>query len=57
MVRWRESVGAMIEADIHTIVEIGAGKVLAGLARRIEPELEALSLGTVGDVEAFLENI
>ena len=57
MVRWRESVGAMIEADIDTIVEIGAGKVLAGLARRIEPELQALSLGTVADVEAFLENI
>jgi [acyl-carrier-protein] S-malonyltransferase len=51
-VRWRESVQAMAKAGVTRVYEIGAGKVLAGLAKRIEPSLEAVSIGTPADIEA-----
>ncbi|MGE5538936.1 MAG: ACP S-malonyltransferase [Gemmatimonas sp.] len=54
-VRWRESVLAMKEAGVTRVIEIGAGKVLAGLARRIDRDLNAVSLGTPADIEAFLK--
>lgn len=56
-VRWRESVAAMKEAGVDTVVELGAGKVLAGLVKRIDPELSALSVGTPGEIEAFLKTV
>ncbi|WP_114377334.1 ACP S-malonyltransferase [Elioraea thermophila] len=56
-VRWRESVAAMKEAGVDTVVELGAGKVLAGLVKRIDPELTALSVGTPGEIEAFLKTV
>jgi malonyl CoA-acyl carrier protein transacylase len=37
-----------------TFLELGPGKVLAGLLRRILPEAQCVSLGTVKDLEAFL---
>ncbi|MGB1875871.1 MAG: ACP S-malonyltransferase [Rhodospirillaceae bacterium] len=40
MVRWRESVGLMKEAGVDTLIEVGAGKVLTGLARRIDQDLQ-----------------
>ena len=55
MVRWRESVGFMRDQGVDRIVEVGAGKVLGGLARRIDPGLKATRLGTPSEVEAFLE--
>lgn len=57
MVRWRESVMKMREMGVDAVIEIGAGKVLSGLARRIAPELKAVSVGAPGDVEAALELI
>ena len=57
MVRWRESVMKMREMGVDAVIEIGAGKVLSGLARRIAPELKAISVGAPGDVEAALELI
>lgn len=57
MVRWRESVLKMREMGVDAVIEIGAGKVLSGLARRIAPELKAISVGAPGDVEAALELI
>ena len=54
MVRWRESVLAMKELGVDTMVEIGAGKVLTGLARRIDRDLAAVSVEGPGDVETFL---
>lgn len=54
-VRWRESVLAMKEAGVSRLVEIGAGKVLAGLARRIDRDLNAISVGSPTDVEAVLK--
>jgi [acyl-carrier-protein] S-malonyltransferase len=54
-VRWRESVLAMKDAGVSRLVEIGAGKVLAGLARRIDRDLNAVSVGSPADVEAVLK--
>ena len=56
-VRWRECVLAMKEREIDALVEIGAGKVLSGLARRITREMGAVSLQTPADIEAFLKTL
>jgi [acyl-carrier-protein] S-malonyltransferase len=53
-VRWRESVAAMAEAGVTDLVEVGAGKVLAGLAKRIVPTLSAVSVGTPQEIDAAL---
>jgi [acyl-carrier-protein] S-malonyltransferase len=57
LVRWRECVLAMKEHGVDTLVEIGAGKVLSGLTRRIDPELAALSVSDPAGVEAFLKTL
>lgn len=53
MVRWRESMLYIQSQDVTRVVEIGAGKVLAGLIKRIAPQIEATSLGTPVELEAF----
>jgi [acyl-carrier-protein] S-malonyltransferase len=57
MVRWRESVLAMAEMGVTHFVELGAGKVLAGLVRRILPDATTTSIGTPADIEAFLKSL
>jgi [acyl-carrier-protein] S-malonyltransferase len=57
MVRWRESVSWMKSAGVTTLVECGAGKVLTGLAKRIEPEMSALALNAPADIEAFMKTV
>jgi [acyl-carrier-protein] S-malonyltransferase len=57
MVRWRESILAMGAMGVTSFVELGAGKVLSGLVRRILPEAEAVSIGTPADIEAFLKTL
>jgi [acyl-carrier-protein] S-malonyltransferase len=52
-VRWRESVQFMAAHGVTRFVEIGAGKVLAGLVKRIVEGAETLSVGTPADVEAY----
>jgi [acyl-carrier-protein] S-malonyltransferase len=52
-VRWRESVKFMAAQGVDRFVEIGAGKVLAGLVKRIAASASAVSVGTPADVEAF----
>ena len=54
-VRWRECVLYMKEQGVDTLVEAGAGKVLAGLTKRIDKEIAAQSLQTPADIEAFLK--
>ncbi len=53
MVRWRESVMCLKEEGIETLVELGAGKVLTGLTRRIDRELKAVAAGTPDEIEAL----
>ncbi|HZB90830.1 MAG TPA: ACP S-malonyltransferase [Stellaceae bacterium] len=57
LVRWRESVLGMKAAGVDTLVEIGAGRVLAGLAKRIDRELAAVSVGTPAEIEAFAKTL
>ena len=52
-VRWRESVAYMAGRGVTRFVELGAGKVLAGLVKRIAEGAGAVSVGTPADVEAF----
>ena len=57
MVRWRESVLYMINEGTDTYVEIGAGKVLSGLLRRIDGDAVGLSVGTPETIEEFLNGL
>jgi [acyl-carrier-protein] S-malonyltransferase len=57
LVRWRESVLYMREHGVDTIVEIGAGKVLSGLVRRIDREIAASAVQTPAEIEAFLKGL
>lgn len=51
-VRWRECIGYLAGNGVTEVYELGSGKVLAGLAKRIEKSLEAVSIGTPEDIEA-----
>jgi len=53
MVRWRESVAYIVGEGVDTFYEIGAGKVLSGLARRIDREVGAVSVATPDDVDSL----
>ena len=57
MVRWRECVLTMKELGVDTMVEIGAGKVLSGLGRRIDADLGTMSVGTPETIEEFLKGL
>jgi [acyl-carrier-protein] S-malonyltransferase len=52
-VRWRESVQEMVSLGVTNFVELGSGKVLAGLVKRISPDATAISAGTPADIEAL----
>lgn len=56
-VRWRESVLYMKDAGVETLVELGAGKVLSGLAKRIDRSLSGVAVGTPADIDAFLKTV
>ncbi|SDZ30391.1 [acyl-carrier-protein] S-malonyltransferase [Jannaschia faecimaris] len=56
-VRWRESVGRMVELGVTEIWEIGAGKALSGMIRRIEKSIATRSVGTAADVVAAKEEL
>lgn len=55
-VRWRESIENMIALGVTEIVEIGAGKVLTGLAKRINSDIKATSLNTPQEMEDWLKS-
>jgi [acyl-carrier-protein] S-malonyltransferase len=54
-VRWRESLHYMANHGITRLLELGAGKVLCGLAKRTTPDLQSQAIGTVEDIKGFLE--
>ncbi len=56
-VRWRESVLYMRDNGVDTVVELGAGKVLSGLTRRIDRELAGVSVQTPEDIEEFVKTL
>ncbi|MGB0695500.1 MAG: ACP S-malonyltransferase [Rhodospirillaceae bacterium] len=56
-VRWRESVLHMVDAGVTELVELGSGKVLSGMAKRIHPELVGKSIQGPADVEAIAASL
>lgn len=57
MVRWRECVLHMKEQGVDTLIELGAGKVLGGLTRRIDREMTGRSVQGPDDIDDLLKNI
>ena len=57
LVRWRECVLAMKEQGVHELVELGAGRVLSGLAKRIDRDIATASIGAPAEAEAFLKTL
>lgn len=57
MVRWRESVEAMKGLEIERCIELGNGKVLSGLIKRIDREIQADAAGTPEEIEALLKSL
>jgi [acyl-carrier-protein] S-malonyltransferase len=55
MVRWRESVLRMRQEGIETLIELGAGKILSGLNRRIDRDLQIANAGTPDQIEALVK--
>ncbi|MDD2876329.1 MAG: ACP S-malonyltransferase [Acidiphilium sp.] len=56
-VRWRESVETMMGLGVTRFVELGAGKVLSGLIRRIAPEAETMSCASPAELEALIRHV
>ena len=56
-VRWRESVGYMVDQGVTDIIELGAGKVLTGMAKRINRDLNGVSVQSPDDIDALLKSI
>jgi len=53
-VRWRESVAWLASHGVREIGEVGTGRVLSGLARRIDKGIKAISIETAQDIDTFL---
>jgi len=57
MVRWRESVIYMAEQGVDAFAEVGAGKALTGMVKRIAKEAQTATIGTPAEVESFLTSL
>lgn len=57
MVRWRESVLYMKDKGVETLHEIGSGKVLATMTRRIDRDVQAMAVNTPADIETLLGSL
>lgn len=56
-VRWRQCVETLVASGATSLVEAGPGGVLTGLAKRIAPEVQALSVATPDDLDALLAGL
>ena len=52
-VRWRESLLYMVENGVNEFIEIGPGKVLSGLAKRISGNINVKSINTIEDIKSL----
>jgi len=57
LVRWRESVLFMKSKDVGALVELGSGKVLSGLVKRIDKEMQGIAVNGPADIETFLKTV
>ncbi|WP_158746743.1 ACP S-malonyltransferase [Acidisphaera sp. L21] len=56
-VRWRECLLAAVDLGVDSFIELGAGKVLSGLARRVAPDARTASAGSPAEIEALLKTL
>lgn len=56
-VRWRETMAYLQEQGVTDLVELGAGKVLSGIAKRSHKEMNAFSVGSLEDIEELAKNL
>jgi [acyl-carrier-protein] S-malonyltransferase len=56
-VRWRESMAALGSLGVDTTVEFGGNKVLTGMVKRIDKELQTITLDTPAEIEAFAKGL
>jgi [acyl-carrier-protein] S-malonyltransferase len=57
MVKWRASILSMVDMGIDTFVEIGTGKILSGMVKRIHKDVTILNIETADDIDAFLKTL
>ena len=53
-VRWRESVEYMIKNGVNEFVEIGPGKVLSGLVKRINKDVKVFNINSIDDITNYI---
>ena len=56
-VRWRDIVERMSDEKVEFVMELGAGKVLSGLAKRIDRNIDTISLSNPNDIDILLKKI
>jgi [acyl-carrier-protein] S-malonyltransferase len=53
-VRWRESVEYMINNGVNEFIEIGPGKVLSGLVKRINKDVKVFNINSIDDITNYI---
>ena len=56
-VRWRESIDFMIQKEVKNFIEIGPGKVLSGLIKKINKDLGIKNISSLVDIENYVKNV
>ncbi len=56
-IQWQSSVEHMADEEVSTFYEIGPGKVLSGLIRRINPELETVNISSIEEISQLEANL